>query len=80
MVADDDIVAARRARFVELGGVVPTVTAERVLLEAILRSGDFLPGLLFADVSQLATLVADSWLRQPKPPGVDRARGQDCGG
>ena len=63
----DDVIAARRARFVELGGVVPTVTADRVLLEAILGSGDFLPGLLFADVGQLATLAADPWLRRPKP-------------
>ena len=58
------------ARFVELGGVVPTVTADRVLLEAILASGDFLPGLLFADVGQLATLAADPWLRRPKPPAL----------
>ncbi len=68
MVTDDAAVAARRARFVELGGVVPTSVADRVLLEAILGSGDFLPGLLFAEVGQLATLMADPWLRRPKPP------------
>jgi glutamate-ammonia-ligase adenylyltransferase len=74
MVADDVAVAARRARFIELGGVVPTATGDRVLLEALLRSGDFLPGLLFAEVSQLATLLADPWLRRPKPaPAIARA-------
>jgi glutamate-ammonia-ligase adenylyltransferase len=68
MVTDAAAVAARRARFVELGGVMPTAVADRVLLEAILGSGDFLPGLLFADVGQLAQLIADPWLRRPKPP------------
>jgi glutamate-ammonia-ligase adenylyltransferase len=74
MIFDDAAVAARRARFVELGGVIPTVTADRVLFEAILRSGEFLPELLFADVGQMSLLAADPWLRRPKPlPLIARA-------
>jgi glutamate-ammonia-ligase adenylyltransferase len=61
-------VDARRARFVERGGVIPPAGGETsALLEAILRSGEFLPELLFADTSALAALAVDPWLRQPKP-------------
>jgi glutamate-ammonia-ligase adenylyltransferase len=65
-----DEVDVRRARFVEAGGVVPEGAADRALLEAILASGEFLPDLLFADVSVLPKLAADPWLRRPKLPAV----------
>jgi glutamate-ammonia-ligase adenylyltransferase len=59
---------ARRARFVERGGVLPPdATVARDLLEAICGSGDFLPELLYADVSALGALVDDLHLRTPKP-------------
>ncbi|HEY7375450.1 MAG TPA: bifunctional [glutamate--ammonia ligase]-adenylyl-L-tyrosine phosphorylase/[glutamate--ammonia-ligase] adenylyltransferase [Polyangia bacterium] len=63
-----DDAEARRQRFLELGGVEPADADERALLEAILASGDFLSGLLFADVAAFARLTADPWLRRPKPP------------
>ncbi|MFI5077729.1 MAG: hypothetical protein ACHQRO_10325, partial [Vicinamibacteria bacterium] len=61
-------VAARRQRFVEAGGTLPEAAADRALLEAILASGEFLPGLLFADVAALPRLAADPCLRRAKPP------------
>ena len=61
-------VAARRQRFVEAGGTPPTAAADRTLFEAILASGEFLPGLLFADVGAFARLSADPFLRRAKPP------------
>ncbi len=62
--------AARRARFIEAGGVVPADGDGAALLEAILDSGDFLPELLLADVAALPALAADPYLRRPKPPEV----------
>src|SRR5450432_3341041 len=62
---------ARRARFVERGGVVPPEGTEaRALLEAIVASGDLLPDLLAADVGALEALARDPWLRAPKPPAL----------
>jgi [glutamine synthetase] adenylyltransferase / [glutamine synthetase]-adenylyl-L-tyrosine phosphorylase len=59
---------ARRARYVERGGVIPPTGVEaRALLEAILASGDLLPELLAAVPGGLAALAADPWLRRPKP-------------
>ena len=63
-------VAARRQRFVEAGGVVPESAADRVLLEALLGSGDFLPELLAADPAVFPALAADPWLRRPKPRAI----------
>src|SRR3954464_453828 len=60
-------VAARRQRFVEVGGTPPTAAADRTLFEAILASGEFLPGLLFADPAAFARLAADPCLRRAKP-------------
>ncbi|HVU52635.1 MAG TPA: bifunctional [glutamate--ammonia ligase]-adenylyl-L-tyrosine phosphorylase/[glutamate--ammonia-ligase] adenylyltransferase [Polyangia bacterium] len=65
---------ARRARFVERGGVLPPEgSLARALLEALCASGDFLPDLLAADVSALEALAHDPWLTAPKPP-VELAR------
>jgi glutamate-ammonia-ligase adenylyltransferase len=62
---------ARRARFVERGGVVPPEgTESHALLEAILASGELLPQLLGADVTALDVLARDPWLRTPKPPAL----------
>jgi [glutamine synthetase] adenylyltransferase / [glutamine synthetase]-adenylyl-L-tyrosine phosphorylase len=62
---------ARRARFVERGGVIPAAGDEAgALLDAILGSGEFLSELLFADAAALAALAADPWLRQSKPPAL----------
>jgi [glutamine synthetase] adenylyltransferase / [glutamine synthetase]-adenylyl-L-tyrosine phosphorylase len=61
-------VAARRQRFIEAGGTLPEAAADRALLEAILASGEFLPGLLFAEPGALARLAADPCLRRAKPP------------
>ena len=62
---------ARRARFVEQGGVVPPEgTMARALLEALCASGDFLPDLLAADVSVLEALAHDPWLSAPKPAAL----------
>src|SRR4051812_19927551 len=60
---------ARLDRFRELGGLVPAEEQQRALLLAILDSGNFLPGLLFAagNPSAWAELVSDPWLRQTKP-------------
>jgi glutamate-ammonia-ligase adenylyltransferase len=64
-------IAARRSRFVERGGVIPPEgTVARSLLEALCRSGDFLPELLGADVSRLEALARDPWLVAPKPPAL----------
>jgi glutamate-ammonia-ligase adenylyltransferase len=60
-------VEARRARFAERGGVVPADGEGRALFDAIVASGELLPELLLADVSALAALAADPWLRRPKP-------------
>ena len=46
-------VAVRRQRFVEAGGTLPATAADKLLLEAILASGEFLPELLFADPGAL---------------------------
>jgi [glutamine synthetase] adenylyltransferase / [glutamine synthetase]-adenylyl-L-tyrosine phosphorylase len=71
---------ARLERFRELGGVVPDEGAgagdghgdEGALLLAILDSGSFLPGLLFAsgDLTAWPALIGDAWLRTPKPAAV----------
>jgi glutamate-ammonia-ligase adenylyltransferase len=66
---------ARRARFVERGGVVPPDGTEaRALLEAILGSGELLPDLLGAATEAragaLEALARDPWLRAPKPPAL----------
>ena len=62
---------ARRARFVERGGVVPPAgSLAHALLEALCRSGDFLPELLGADVAALEALARDPWLTAPKPPAL----------
>jgi glutamate-ammonia-ligase adenylyltransferase len=66
---------ARRARFVEHGGALPPVGSEaRALLEALLASGDHLPELLFGETAAraaaLTDLLADPWLRAPKPPAL----------
>src|SRR5579862_4170066 len=62
---------ARRARFVERGGVVPPEGTEaRALLEAIVASGDLLTDLTCADVTALDALARDPWLRVPKPPAL----------
>src|SRR6476659_8275707 len=58
----------RLHRFIEAGGLVPDAPSDRALLDAILASGDFLPGLLMADVGAFARLAADPFLRRPKPP------------
>src|SRR5258707_14216403 len=60
---------ARRERFVELGGVVPEPGEERDLLLAILDSGSFLPGLIFAGDAPAAwqRLAGDPWLRRAQP-------------
>jgi hypothetical protein len=74
-MAGTAVIAARRARFVEHGGVVPEEGSEaRGLLEALLASGDHLPELLFGETAAapaaLEALVADPWLRAPKPPAL----------
>jgi glutamate-ammonia-ligase adenylyltransferase len=62
---------ARRARFVEQGGIVPPEgSVARALLEALCASGDFLPELLGADVAGLGALAADPFLSAPKPPAL----------
>ncbi|HVZ72148.1 MAG TPA: hypothetical protein VHJ20_07220 [Polyangia bacterium] len=66
---------ARRARFVEHGGGLPSEGGEvRTLLEAILASGDHLPELLFGETAArpdaLLALERDPWLRAPKPPAL----------
>ncbi len=62
---------ARRARFVERGGVIPPEgTVARALLEAFVASGELLPDLLGADVAALATLAADPWLGALKPAAL----------
>ncbi|HXU64718.1 MAG TPA: bifunctional [glutamate--ammonia ligase]-adenylyl-L-tyrosine phosphorylase/[glutamate--ammonia-ligase] adenylyltransferase, partial [Polyangia bacterium] len=61
---------ARRSRFVERGGVVPSDPDGRALLDAICASGDFLPELLMADVTGFAALAADPYLRREKPSDV----------
>src|SRR5450432_1449299 len=62
---------ARRARFVERGGVIPPEGTEaRALLEAMVSSGELLPELLGADVTALEALARDPWLRVPKPPAL----------
>ncbi len=61
---------ARRDRFVERGGAIPTDPQARALLDAICASGEFLPDLLMADVSAFAALVADPFLRREKPADV----------
>jgi glutamate-ammonia-ligase adenylyltransferase len=63
-------VAVRRQRFVEAGGTLPVTAADKLLFEAILASGEFLPELLFADPGALPRLIADPWLRRAKPPEV----------
>ncbi len=60
----------RRARFLELGGVVPAEGEGRALLDAIFDSGEFLPELLLADVRGLSALAGDQYLRRPKPAEV----------
>ena len=60
----------RRARFLELGGVVPAKGEGSALLDAIFDSGEFLPELLLADVRGLSALAADQYLRRPKPAEV----------
>jgi glutamate-ammonia-ligase adenylyltransferase len=63
--------AARRARFVEEGGVLPPEgSVARALLEAFCGSGDFLPELLRADVSGLDALANDPHLGAPKPAAL----------
>jgi glutamate-ammonia-ligase adenylyltransferase len=62
---------ARRARFVERGGVVPAEgTVERALLEAICGSGEHLTELLCADVAAIAALAGDRHLTAPKPAAL----------
>jgi len=61
---------ARRARFLELGGVVPAEGEGAALLDAIFDSGEFLPELLLADVRGLGALAGDPYLRRPKPSEV----------
>jgi len=61
---------ARRARFLELGGVVPADGEGSALLDAIFDSGEFLPELLLADVGLLGALAGDPYLRRPKPAEV----------
>jgi glutamate-ammonia-ligase adenylyltransferase len=61
---------ARRARFLELGGVIPAEGEGSALLDAIFDSGEFLPELLLADVRGLTALVGDPYLRRPKPGEV----------
>jgi len=63
---------ARLERFQEQGGVVPERGDERDLLMAVLDSGSFLPGLIFAADAPATwqRLVADPWLRQPKPAAI----------
>ena len=60
----------RRARFLELGGVVPAEGEGSALLDAIFDSGEFLPELLLADVRGLGALADDQYLRRPKPAEV----------
>jgi glutamate-ammonia-ligase adenylyltransferase len=60
----------RRARFFELGGVVPAEGEGSALLDAIFDSGEFLPELLLADVRGLGALAGDPYLRRPKPGEV----------
>ncbi len=69
----DDQVKARRERFRERGGVEPADAEGKALLEALLASGSFLPDILLADTALLGTLLADPWLRRPKPPEVAAA-------
>jgi [glutamine synthetase] adenylyltransferase / [glutamine synthetase]-adenylyl-L-tyrosine phosphorylase len=66
----DDDSAARRQRFIERGGELPTDPEGRALFDAIMTSGDFLPELLLADVGALGRLTADHWLKWMKPPEV----------
>ena len=68
-------VAARRQRFVEAGGALPTAAADRALLEAILASGEFLPELLFADVGALRAAGRRSLAAAREAARGDRARG-----
>jgi glutamate-ammonia-ligase adenylyltransferase len=69
--ASSGAIDARRARFVERGGVVPADGTEaRALLEAMCASGDLLPDLLCADPAALVALARDPWLSTPKPPAL----------
>ncbi len=61
---------ARRARFLELGGVVPAQGEGAALLDAVFNSGEFLPELLLADVRALGALAVDPYLRRPKPAEI----------
>src|SRR5882724_3897690 len=64
-------IEARRARFVERGGVVPRQgSVARALLEAFVASGELLPELLGADVVALEALAGDPWLGAPKPSAL----------
>jgi len=66
-VESDAEAEARRARFVERGGVIPADPDGRALLDALCASGEFLPELLLADVAGFAALAADPHLRREKP-------------
>jgi glutamate-ammonia-ligase adenylyltransferase len=66
----DDDSAARRQRFIERGGELPSDPEGQALFEAIIYSGEFLPELLLADVGALGRLTTDHWLKWMKPPEV----------
>jgi glutamate-ammonia-ligase adenylyltransferase len=71
---------ARRARFVERGGVLPQEGTEaRRLLEALVASGDLLPDLLAGEgPGALDALLGNPFLWQPKSP-AEIARAVDDG-
>ena len=57
-------------RFVARGGAVAEDEEAQRLQAAIFDSGTLLPDFLIADVTLWPALLADPWLRQPKPAAL----------
>jgi glutamate-ammonia-ligase adenylyltransferase len=69
LAAGPDADAARsRLEHLHEAGVEPSLDGDgATLLAALLASGDYLPGLLFADPGRWPRLLADPWLHREKP-------------